>query len=213
MRETIFTDRVVAGLKNWQIMARKSISFKESNTGSTTPTLSRSQSVSTHSLQPSMSSPRAAGTSLWCHGPFSSFIPSPSFISSPAAAAASTSSVPRTQSPLNRSLRSGADKAQRLSSSPSAQTWKLGTRRFEFPTRRRELEEIQKVTEEMMGTSGRRAGFEGGEMSFRIWWKQEMISSIGGRRTSWCFDLLKVRTWNMFYGYTNRKIVFFFNTK
>ncbi|XP_020596398.1 MLO-like protein 2 [Phalaenopsis equestris] len=170
MRETIFTDRVVTGLKNWHVMAKRNLSFMESNTGNSTPTTpSRSHSISANSHQPLMSSPRAAQTSLWTHPP------SPSFITSTITPAAPTYPVPTTQ---NKPSRSGA------STSSGSRAWNGGTTAFEFPTRRRELEEIQKVTEEMMVTSGRRGGFEGGEMSFRMWWKQEMISPIGARRTS-----------------------------
>ncbi|PKU64173.1 hypothetical protein MA16_Dca005096 [Dendrobium catenatum] len=159
------------------MLAKSSLSLKESNTGSTTPTTpSRTHSLSTHSL-PLMSYP-PAGSSLWTHGH------SPSFIASPIAPTALTSSVLNAQSPVNRSSRTAAIQGEASSSCSSSRAWNRGTRIFEFPTRRQELVEIQRVTEEMMGAIGSRGGFEGGEMSFRMWWKQEMISPIGARRTS-----------------------------
>ncbi|KAL0906145.1 hypothetical protein M5K25_024613 [Dendrobium thyrsiflorum] len=179
MRETIFTDRVVMGLKNWHMLAKSSLSLKESNTGSTTPTTpSRTHSLCTHSLQPLISYP-PAGSSLRTHAP------SPSFIASPVAPTPLTSSsVLNAQSPVNRSSRTVPIQGEASSSSSSSRAWNGGTRKFEFPTRRQELVEIQRVTEEMMRASGNRGGFEGGEMSFRMWWKQEMISPIGARSTS-----------------------------
>ncbi|KAK8968550.1 MLO-like protein 2 [Platanthera guangdongensis] len=142
MRETIFSDRVVVGLKNWRSTAKKSLFSKESVSSIIMPSPTEAASSSSSTSVPASTSSRVVG----------------SYLSAP--------------SPGPRGLSSS-----RTSSAAA---------RFEFPTRRRELEEIQKVTEEMMGASRScGGGFEGGgEMSFRMWWQQEMTSPIGDRRSS-----------------------------
>ncbi|KAK8954538.1 MLO-like protein 12 [Platanthera zijinensis] len=167
MRETIFTDRVVAGLKNWRSTAKKSLFSKESGDGSNSP------ATPSVSHLPLLGSPKSGQSSTWTHH----HPPLPlSIMPSPTDAASSSSSTPAPASTSSKVGRGG------LSSSRTSSA----AARFEFPTRRRELEEIQKVTEEMMGASRScGGGFEGGgEMSFRMWWHQEMTSPIGGRRSS-----------------------------
>ncbi|XP_019704682.1 MLO-like protein 12 [Elaeis guineensis] len=105
MRKTIFTDRVVQGLRNWHELAKKNLSMKTSMPSSST--LQR------------LPCPRAA------------------ILSSDA----------------------------RIS----------GVSRFEYPSGRRELLEIQRVAEEMIECRVNNVPYDG-EISFRLWRKQEVIS-------------------------------------
>ncbi|KAK8968547.1 hypothetical protein KSP40_PGU004167 [Platanthera guangdongensis] len=177
MRETIFSDRVMVGLKNWHSTAKKSLFSKESGDGGNSP------ATPSVSHLPLLGSPKSGQSSRWTHH----HPPLPSIIMpSPTEAASSSSSTPapaRTSSRVVESYLSAPSPGPRgLSSSRTSSA----AARFEFPTRRRELEEIQKVIEEMMGASRScGGGFEGGgEMSFRMWWQQEMTSPIGDRRSS-----------------------------
>ncbi|PKA59101.1 MLO-like protein 6 [Apostasia shenzhenica] len=244
MRETIFADRMMEGLKNWHSMAKKSLesngiasSSSQSISRSPSPVMrpipipragsswltlpspTSSESDSAASLSPlwsplpllqsgrassskgkelPLSVARSAG-SLW-------MTPQPLPRSSESPAANSSSS---SRSPLHSFRRAGGrfSKGKELSlTMPSAESFssafravsagEFGLRRssglsrlpgsspsFEFPTGMRELMEIQRVTEEMIGPSSR-SSFEGGELSFRAWWKQEIIFPSGWRSPS-----------------------------
>ncbi|KAL0925374.1 hypothetical protein M5K25_003698 [Dendrobium thyrsiflorum] len=140
MKETIFTDQVVAGLKHWHTMAKRNLCSNEaiiSIPSSPVVKPSCTPSSSSSSVLKQMPSSRA-----WF----------------------SSSSGASPTLPTSRGIRSYSDQI----SSASA---------FEFPTERRELEEIQKVTEEMMKISRNSTV---GEISFRMWWRQEVVSTKDG---------------------------------
>ncbi|PKU62182.1 Protein GAMETE EXPRESSED 3 [Dendrobium catenatum] len=147
MKETVFADQVVAGLKHWHTMAKRNLSTNETIISMpSSPVVKPScSSSSSYTVLKKMPSSRA-----W----FSSPSASPTL-------------------PSTRGIRRYSDQISSASS-------------FEFPTERRELEEIQKVTEEMMKIS--RNG-TAGEISFRMWWTQEvyevlMVASVDPKTTT-----------------------------
>ncbi|KAK8970181.1 MLO-like protein 6 [Platanthera guangdongensis] len=140
MKETVFADQVVAGLKHWHETAKRNLAGKESNAGMP--------------LSPAAKSPSRVSATTVKKKP----------LPRPAGGLISPSNSRPPQSP-----RGG--RQPELTMSPS----------FEFPKQMRELVEIQKVTEEMMGANRNTSV---GEMSFRMWWAQEIASPMGSGRGS-----------------------------
>ncbi|XP_020570602.1 MLO-like protein 12 isoform X2 [Phalaenopsis equestris] len=129
MKETILADQVVAGLKHWHAMAKRTLSPNGTILSIPSSPLAKPSSISSP-MNP---------------------------LQKPRALLASSSASPALQSPRG------------VSSSYHASPT------FEFPMERRELEEIQKVTEEMMKISRNSTV---GEISFRMWWAQEISSGL-----------------------------------
>ncbi|KAG0484748.1 hypothetical protein HPP92_008827 [Vanilla planifolia] len=90
-------------------------------------------------------------------------------------ASVTTLSTSRSPSPRKQSdgRRASSWITSPSSSSPRLRSGTLPS--FEFPTQRRELEQIQKLTEEMIGPNRNSSV---GEVSFRMWWKQEITRDL-----------------------------------
>ncbi|PKA54385.1 MLO-like protein 12 [Apostasia shenzhenica] len=178
MKETVLTDKVVLGLKNWHDMAKRSLSStNEAITAPSSP-LARSSTSLVRKLAGNSSAPatnpkalassssRSHSNSLRGQSSTSSWLQTP------------TSGVSSSKSPQRAALVSSLGEAAGSLSSPRAPS----SPEFEFPKLDwRELAEFQRVTEEMMGLSSKRGSV--GELSFRMWWTQEVISSTGGGRS------------------------------
>lgn len=161
MRESIFTERILEGVKNWQKTAKRNIEEGKSDISST-------PSLSSLSSYKGNSSPNTSKRSV-------------QDLTSPRNT--SNRTIPDFTNTKLETLRSDKEKMKSvassstspikpipfLSKSGSSPSSRIFAQDFTFPSGRQELLEVQKVVEEIMQYGSPNSSAYAGDVSFRLW--------------------------------------------